>query len=291
MLITENVKTRTTLNFNTNSNFNVNPKIYLYLISLCIYSLKTAKGTALSIFLMNYIFIYLSMYALFTIVWGYLIKTGTQLNSFMTFSLNALLIFLLVLVQVKSFLVLLFFIEVLSVYYYFFFLNFLKTNRTWSVSKYKNFLLYYLWNSFLTTLFFGLGLALLLWKTGTLDYIELTYFTPTTTNLGVFFIILGLFWKLGFPGFHFFKIQLYLFLDEAAIFFFTIFITLINVILFCYFVSLDVVIIFLTTYYFSYIIFFLLIVLPLFFKLESFYTFLAVSSVITLFTVFAMLTL
>jgi hypothetical protein len=49
--------------------------------------------------------------------------------------------------------------------------------------------------------------------------------------IAVYFFLLGLFWKLGLPVFHFFKLEVYKFLLKENVFLFSILTTIINVVL------------------------------------------------------------
>lgn len=114
----------------------------------------------------------------------------TNLNFILfIFYLGLLFIFILPLLQDYIFLLLL--LELLSVVYYFFFLNYLDKIYI-SLIRYKHFLILYLLNSFLVTLFFSFGIILTCISFGTLNFTELLYFTKGNTNYAIGLIILGL---------------------------------------------------------------------------------------------------
>lgn len=129
---------------------------------------------------------------------------------------------------VKSLLVFFFFIEVYSVLYYFCFLSSYNfTNQT--LLKYKNGILFLLWNNFLTTVFLVLGCFLTLRFTGTTNFYELSLIADNLPCL--YFFVIGLFWKLGLPVFHFLKLEIYKYLLRENVFLFSVLTTLINVII------------------------------------------------------------
>lgn len=129
---------------------------------------------------------------------------------------------------VKSYLTLLFFIEIYGVLYYFCFLtSYNFTNQT--ILKYKNGLLMLLWNNFLTTFFLALGCFFLMRESGTTSFAELELLE--TTSIYVYIFLIGLAWKLGLPVFHFFKLEVYKYLLKENVFLFSILTTVINLVL------------------------------------------------------------
>lgn len=149
-------------------------------------------------------------------------------NNIIYMVLPSFVVFLYILFFVDSLLTLFFFIEVYGVLYYFCFLtSYSFTNQT--ILKYKNGLLLLLWNNFLTTFFIALGCFLLAKESGSTNFTELQYLCANT--FGVYCFLLGLFWKLGLPLFHFFKLEVYKYLLKENVFLFSIITTLINVIL------------------------------------------------------------
>jgi hypothetical protein len=71
-----------------------------------------------------------------------------------------------------NFLFFLFVLEVTSIIYLFFILSFLKTNLL-TLIKLKNFLNTYMWLSFVTLMFFSIGIFLVIKYNGTLTFSEL----------------------------------------------------------------------------------------------------------------------
>jgi hypothetical protein len=191
--------------------------------------------------------------------------------------------FIFFLILSDSFLVLFFFVELYGVLYYFCFLtSYNFTNQT--ILKYKNGLLLLLWNNFLTTVFMSLGCFFFLKNYGTTSFVELSLLPMY--NLSVYFFLVGFFWKLGLPSFHFFKLEVYRFLLKENVLLFSIITTLINFFLFFFLFSINLVFSFiyfekiLLTIFISSIT---LIIVNL--KLINFLQFFAFSGVFTLTTI------
>lgn len=130
---------------------------------------------------------------------------------------NNLLIFILLL-------------EVIATIYYFFFLNTLESN-TVSLIKLKNLIINYLWLSLLTLIFFSYVIFFFITNVGTLDFHELFLFKEYTTTSTNLFLLCTVFWKIGLPGFHFFKYEIYRFLPLGTIFYFSLFSVFTNIFL------------------------------------------------------------
>lgn len=187
------------------------------------------------------------------------------------------------LTTIKSFLALFFFIEVYSVFYYF---SFLTTHTIYNQTllKYKNGLLMLLWNNFLTSFFLALGVYFLLKSFGTSDFLELSLVTSSSSYIYIYLI--GLCWKLGFPLFHFFKLEVYKYLLRENVFFFSIITTLINITILYFILSQTIV--FNTIYLNN------LIIIPIIFtinvvvinlKIHNILYYFAISSLLTITTI------
>lgn len=176
-----------------------------------------------------------SLFIMSTIFMFFLNKVLNRISATNIFNTNALylvlptfLIFLFFIFYIKSLVVFFFFIELYSVLYYFCFLSsYNLTNQT--LLKYKNGLLFLLWNNFLTSLFLVLGCFWTLNMAGTTNFYELSL--VTTELYPIYCFLLGLFWKLGLPIFHFFKLEIYKYLLRENVFLFSILTTLLNVII------------------------------------------------------------
>jgi hypothetical protein len=191
--------------------------------------------------------------------------------------------FLYLLIFVKSLLTFFFFIEIYGVLYYFLFLtNYQFTNQT--ILKYKNGLLFLLWNNFLTTLFLGLGCLFLAKNSGSTAFSELIFLE--IDNKSIYFFLIGLFWKLGLPLFHFFKLEVYKYLLKENVFLFSIITTLFNLIIFYVFISEPTL--FSCVYTHNLLVLagvFTIVLTVVNLKLTSFLQFFALSGVFTLMTV------
>jgi len=95
------------------------------------------------------------------------------------------------------------------------------------------------WNNFLTTFFLALGCFYMLKEEGTTDFYELSLLRSDLYP--IYFFAVGLFWKLGLPLFHFFKVEVYKYLLRENVFLFSIITTIINTVLLIVFVSQPVV--------------------------------------------------
>lgn len=111
-------------------------------------------------------------------------------------------------------------LELIGVIYYFFFLHNLSTSNLTAI-KYKNLLSNYLWMSFFLLIVLVLFLYYLVYKFGTLSFDELICVNRKTPEMWQFIIIIAL-WKLGAPGFHFFKLELYQYLPLYTLLIFSI---------------------------------------------------------------------
>lgn len=187
---------------------------------------------------------------------------------------------------VKNFLAFLVILELLAIVYYFFFLINLEKSYS-SLLKLKNLIIMYLCTSFFTLICFFIGILVVFYYIGTVDFkeIKLLYsFLP----IFVWFIFLsGLCWKLGVPGFHFFKLQIYNFLPLNVVILFSLFSIIINNFVFIFFL-MDFFFIY-SQFSYIYLVVILLsniILLILNFKEDSFYHFIAYSALNTWATIF-----
>ena len=206
-----------------------------------------------------------------------------KINSNIYLVLPSFLFFLILLTFVHSFLSLFFFIELYGVLYYFFFLT--SYNFTiQSLLRYKNGLLMLLWNNFLTTLFLSLGCILLLKSCGTTIFLDFKLITVDC--LGILLFMFGLFWKLGLPIFHFFKLEVYKYLIKENIFLFSSLTILINFFIFYIFFSQTIVFSIIYSYNIIFIVVMVCIVI-LIVNLKSFniLQFIALSGVFTITTI------
>lgn len=206
-----------------------------------------------------------------------------KLNSIIYITLPSFFFALFFLNFVDSFLMLFFFIELYGVLYYFCFLTSYNFS-TQTVLKYKNGLLILLWNNFLTTFFLTLSCILFIRNYGTTTFIDLNFILLDVYI--VLFFMIGLFWKLGLPIFHFFKLEIYKYLVKENVFLFSTLTILINFFLFYIFFSQIIVISLLHSYKFiSIIVLFGILLLLINLKSFNILQFFALSGIFTLTTI------
>lgn len=251
---------------------------YLIVFFMSTFFLKSANGVAI----FSLVFILL-----------YLLKVNKVLQLINVNIVNFNIIYLILptfftffyfLQVVDSFLTFFFFIELYGVLYYFFFLSsYSFTNQT--IIKYKNGLLLLLWNNFLTTFFLGLGTFFIIKSYGSSKFEEILIVTQV--SLSIYIFLVGLFWKIGLPVFHFFKLEVYKYLLKENVFLFSILTTLTNLVIvyFCVLQPLVFNTIYLHNFLFILLIFgILLAVVNL--KLTNLLYFLAFSGIFTMTTIF-----
>lgn len=188
-----------------------------------------------------------------------------------------------------SLLELLFFLELVGVLYYFYFLNNYNLTKLTSL-YYKNSLLFFLWNSFLTTVFFNLLLWYSLRYTGVISFTELNIINNDI--IFALFLIISISWKLGLPLFHFFKVELYKYLTRETLFLFSILSTFINSCILWFILSQYFIYFVFLLYNFCLLIVLTLIILILInLNVSNFLYFLAYSGLITLSTILVLILL
>ena len=255
---------------NTNS-------VYLYLIMLVLSFFKTNFSHIDFMILICLLFLVLLNFFLEKINYKSIVVNSIYII------IPTISYFIFFLIFSSSFLILFFLIELYGVLYYFCFLttyNF--TNQT--ILKYKNGLLLLLWNNFLTTIFLIVSCFFLLKDYGTTSFNELSFLH--IYNPYIYLFLIGFFWKLGLPLFHFFKLEVYRFLLKENVFLFSIITALINFLLF--FVIFSNNIVFSAIYSVNLlllIIFFAFFLVLTNLKLVNFLQFFALSGIFTLTTV------
>lgn len=263
-----------TKNFIVTTNTN---SIYFIVIFTTLFFIKSASSK------IDFIFILFIGFLFITNRFFQKISNTTSYNNSIYVTLPSFGIFLSLLFFVNSFLTFFFFIELYGVLYYFCFLtSYGFTSQT--ILKYKNGLLLLLWNNFLTTFFLAMGCFFLVKNNGTSNFTELIFVNGSF--LGVYLFLFGLFWKLGLPLFHFFKLEVYKYLLKENIFLFSILTTLVNFLLF--YVCLTQTIIFCAVYslnFFLVVLTFAIMLLVINLKLVNFLHFFAFSGVFTLSTI------
>lgn len=261
-------------NFSVVSNTNT---IYFGILFFLFFFIKSVNSKFDFILLLLILF-------LFTVnIFFQKISNNLNYNNTIYLVLPSFGLFTVLLFFVDSFLTLFFFIELYGVLYYFCFLtSYGFTSQT--VLKYKNGLLMLLWNNFLTTFFLALGCFFIIREAGTSNFTELIFVNESF--VGCFLFLFGLFWKLGLPVFHFFKLEVYKYLLKENIFLFSILTTLVNLLLF--YVCFTQVVVFSAIYsinILSIILVFSILLILTNIKVVNFLQFFAFSGVFTLTTV------
>lgn len=216
-------------------------------------------------------------------------KDSVSSSSIVNLVIGIILSFLICMPYLSSFLHFFFFIEIYGVFYYFVFLVSHSVSQQ-TIISYKTGLLYLLWNNFLTTIFLALGCFFLFKLAGTTSFGELNLLVINYSNIGIFFFLVGLSWKLGLPVFHFFKLEVYKFLLKENVFAFIIITTLVNLFILLFTFSQSIVIT--TVYLWNPIILLLLFIIGFIItqlKVVNLLQFFAISSLLTFSTVLSLL--
>ena len=218
------------------SNVNV---IFVFLVVWFIFSygtLKVLKFNSLNSFnSFNFFNIYFYFFTFNILISLIFLNLGDKsiINKRYLLNINVLLFTLLYIYTMSTnYIVLLLSLETITTLYYFFFL---KTTKevNFSLIKYKNLISYYLWLSFFTLLFFSFNLIVLTYSYGTLNFLELRFFN--LEHKYYILLLIAFFWKLGVPLFHFFKLELYRYLDFISLVLFSIISLSINSFILLYF--------------------------------------------------------
>lgn len=133
------------------------------------------------------------IFLLLTVPGYYFNLVGYKTNFFLNFILTNIFLSILFLYCCDSFMLLLFILELFSVYYYFFFINVHVENKKFCILQYKNLLLFFLWNAFLTTIVYGLGLFFLVVSCGTLNFYELSLINNAGLEFSLVLILVSFF--------------------------------------------------------------------------------------------------
>lgn len=133
---------------------------------------------------------------------------------------------------ISNLLLLLFGIELVAVIYYFFFLSILNT-KVITLVKFKNLLSNYLWVSFFTLVLFFSSLVIITSYCGSLKFNHMVVLAPIVPSIYWHVLLLAFLWKIGAPGFYFFKLELYQFIPLH----FLIIFSLLSVVVNCFVLS------------------------------------------------------
>ena len=157
----------------------------------------------------------------------------TEISPYMTLSFLVSLIGIVGFLVIKDILSFIFSLEFLSLTYYFFFLT--KLNNSYSsLLKYKNFLNNYLWVSFFTLIFLVISVSFIIFTTGVISFKDIIALSPKINIIAWIIFLFALFFKLGAPGFHFFKLEIYQLLPFAELIIFSILSFFINSFIFIF---------------------------------------------------------
>lgn len=253
---------------------NINNIIILILILITLFFKSIEQTTLLSnlfiFFFINFFFI------------NYINNSNND-NNFFVYILPFFISFTYIFNLIYSIFSFFFLIEFYGILYFFFYSSISKNSFN-SILQYKNTILLLLWNNFITTLLFCIGLYWLIKIYGTTNFLELEILCYKSLIFIGF--LLSIFWKVGFPLFHFFKLEVYKYLSKENLFLFSLLTMLINFNL-IFFFSLKYIILNTLQSYIIYIIpliFFLCLLLSSLNIINLLHYF-ALSSIITIFII------
>lgn len=172
----------------------------------------------------------LSQYAFLVliIILGGLISVMLSSSSLMLFLWLVLL--LNIFYFINNLLTLLLVLELIATLYYFFFLNVGGVKNS-TIIKLKNLILNYLWLSLLTLLVLSYAIFFIVLEVGTVDFKEITMLSNYIHPFICILFYVSIFWKISMSGFHFFKYEIYRYLEVEIIFYFSLFSLFVNVFL------------------------------------------------------------
>lgn len=211
-----------------NSNIHTNFILLWHFVSYIIFKIQNYRFFNNLIFFNIFFFFFL-----FFAIFFFFNSKNTLIKNLYSYQSIFLSLFLLVYVAiiVSDYISFLLIIETITTLYFFFFLKY-SYNSTLTFNRYKNLISYYLWLSFFTLIFIVINLIQWVYLFGTLNFIELQY--VAVSGKPIIFIILAFFWKLGVSGFHFFKLEVYKYLDVFPLLLFSTLSLVINTFLLIY---------------------------------------------------------
>ena len=189
--------------------------------------------------LISFIFIYLIINQIFI---NYLKNT---IIYFINFNIICFIFFFFFINNLITFYI---YIELYGIIYYFFFLNSVNNSKNYLI-QYKNNLLLYLLNNFITSILYLFSITLILNKCGSLNFLELNYVNNINLfNILVYLLIISFVVKLSLPGFHFLKLEIYKYLNTEIVILFSVITLYINYIFIFYFFNVNIIFNILQTY-------------------------------------------
>lgn len=223
------------LNKNKLSVFTNNSELLFFcIISHCLnyYSLKISCINFLNIINFFNVYFYIILLSIFCCNIVFLQQNvNKQNNNYLFLVTTSLILCVYYYTWCTNYILLLLTLETVTTLYYFFFLKNSST-ASFSLIKYKNLISYYLWLSFFTLIFFTVNLLIFIYLFGTINFTELQFFYINQKISTL--MLIGFFWKLGMPSFHFFKLELYRYLDFFNLILFSIISLIINSLLFIF---------------------------------------------------------
>lgn len=112
-------------------------------------------------------------------------------------------------------------LELIAAGYLFFILVFLRQKEL-TLLKLKNMVSNYLWVSFFTLIIIFFAMLLVVRAGGSLQFSELYVVSKFGSFYAWQLLLVGLLWKIGSPGFYFFKLEIYQYLPTKSLIFFSI---------------------------------------------------------------------
>lgn len=156
---------------------------------------------------------------IFTLINKYLERYFNNYITFLNFNIT---IFLFLFFFINNFILFYLFIELYAIIFYFFFLNINFNFKQLSLINYKNSLLLYLFNNFLTSVTYLIGLSYVISNWGTVNFYELNFFNYFKPDWTLYLLIFSFILKLSLPGYHFLKIEVYKYLSLNNVILFSI---------------------------------------------------------------------
>jgi hypothetical protein len=148
--------------------------------------------------------------------------TGRYFNNYITFLNFNIIIFLFLFFFINNYVLFYLFIELYAIIFYFFFLNINFNFKQLSLLNYKNSLLLYLFNNFLTSVLYLIGLSYIVSNWGTINFYELNFFSYLSLDWSLYLLIFSFIFKLSLPGYHFLKIEIYKYLSLNNVILFSV---------------------------------------------------------------------
>jgi hypothetical protein len=257
-------------------------KVYLYFQLLLLCSFKFCEDLSKMVFFRAYVF-----YFIFIVFIIFVVKLLNFLNITRHESDLILATLTWLLVAVSGFfftydlLLFLLNIEVIASIYYFFFLTYISSN-TITLIKFKNLISNYLWVSFFTLICYFISMLLIIMFCGSLNFAEVCTTYSKVPSFVWQLLLISFLWKIGGPGFYFFKLELYQYLPTVSLIFFSLISVFVNCFLLYYFFSaMWVIYIYYNQFLLSYLVVSNIVILLRGLTSLNFYQFLGFSAINT----------